>query len=296
MFHSIREIDFLKEASVKKLTVILLLCGLGATLCMAAEEAVIATVTGQRVNLRAKADLQSEVVGQVSEGDSLRVKSILEEWLEVQPPEQIDLWVHRDFVVDGQVVGNNLNVRAGAGINYSVVGRLSRGEPVIIRGNFGEWVKISPPPRTSLWVSKSLVELPKPRVKTPLPPAPMITVETSAPPEHVSETVVTPPPAEVRTPPEPEGLKLIPLEGQGKSVKRAGELKPAPFVFGRPSPYRLVRRDGTRYVTLCYVRGNTGQLDSLVGENLVIHGREYWVQGVRQAVVVVESIERRARR
>jgi hypothetical protein len=36
-------------------------------------------------------------------------------------------------------------------------------------------------------------------------------------------------------------------------------------------------------------------LESLLNQRLVVRGREYWVQGVRQPVLVLERIERPAR-
>jgi len=92
----------------------------------------------------------------------------------------------------------------------------------------------------------------------------------------------------------PEDLKLIPLEGQGKMVQREGVLRLAGFVFGRPSRYRLVRQEGNRIETLCYVRGNNAQLSTFTGRRLLVRGREYWVQGVRDPVVIPEQIIPRA--
>jgi len=82
------------------------------------------TVTADRVNLRAAAREMAEVVGQVNEGTVLASKSIGQKWVEIVPPETVNLWVHRDFVHDGIVATRKLNVRAGPGINFSVVGRL----------------------------------------------------------------------------------------------------------------------------------------------------------------------------
>jgi len=90
-------------------------------------------------------------------------------------------------------------------------------------------------------------------------------------------------------------LKLVPLEGQGRLAQYQGELKPAPFMFGRPSKFRITRRQGNQIHTMCYVRGNTRQLESLLNEHLIVRGREYWVQGVKVPVVVLDRIERPVR-
>lgn len=50
-----------------------------------------------------------------------------------------------------------VNVRTGAGTNYSVVGELNAGEGVTIYGASGSWVRISP--NLSRWVHKNYVKM-----------------------------------------------------------------------------------------------------------------------------------------
>ncbi len=109
-------------------------------------------------NLRAKALVTSEVVGQVSENDVLTAKSMDKDWVEVVPPDSVDLWVLGDYVKDGVInCSQKVNVRAGAGINFNIVGQLPQGSKIEVRGNHAEWVKIAPPPSCSLWISRVLV-------------------------------------------------------------------------------------------------------------------------------------------
>ena len=256
-----------------------------------AADPVTAKVTAQHVNLRAKAESTSEVVAQVSEGDVLAVKSIQAEWVEVIPPEAVELWVHQDFVADGKSAASKLNVRAGPGVNYNVVGTLAKGAALTVKGTFGEWVRIAPFPAASLWVSKDFVQLNLPVKKTP-PPPPVVAVTNRPPPVSAVAATSTVQAAQEIVPPPPADLVLVPLVGQGKLVEREGELKPAPYAMNRPSSFRLAQRVGGRMDTVCYLRGNTQQLQSLMGHRLTVRGREYWVQGVNEAIVVVERIEK----
>ena len=271
----------------------------------------VAAIKNDRVNLRAKPDLSAEVVSQANAGDRLAVVSLQDGWVGVTPPAGVDVWAHRDFIKDGTSTVKSLNLRAGPGINYSIVGTLNRGEAVEVRGQFGEWIKVAAD-RATLWVSSEFVDVVTPvRMGEPIPvPVAASDVAPSTPTtESASEGSVVLPapepvamagvqePAPVLAPSAkapPADLRLVPLEGQGRLVQREGELKPAPLLFGRPSSFRLVKREGVQLVTICYVRGNTAQLNSLMNENLIVHGREYWVQGIRQPVVVLERIERRA--
>lgn len=263
----------------------------------AVEAANEVRVIGNRVNLRAKPDLQTEVVGQVNRGDRLTVKSMTDEWVEVAPPSSIQFWVHSDFIDGDEVAPPRLNVRAGPGINYSVVAVIERGQRVRPTGEFAEWLSIEPPSAASIWITRELVEeIRPPPVRPVIPPRPRPEPTPMPPPRETPPREPPPraepaPPVVHRPAPEPpRDLDLIPLEGQGEQVERAGTLRPAGFVFGRPSRYRLTRQRGHSVETLCYVKGNEAQLQSLLGHDLVITGHEYWVQGARYPVLVPEQI------
>ncbi|HDL77883.1 MAG TPA: SH3 domain-containing protein, partial [Lentisphaerae bacterium] len=83
-------------------------------------------ITGDRVNLRSRPGPKGEVVAQLSKNTRVRVRSVQGDWLEVVPPQSVDLWVHSAFVSNGVVTVRTLNVRAGPSINYWVVGRLQK--------------------------------------------------------------------------------------------------------------------------------------------------------------------------
>ncbi|MBN1268488.1 MAG: SH3 domain-containing protein [Kiritimatiellae bacterium] len=261
-------------------------------------------VVGERINLRARATLDAEVVGQVGDGEELAAKSLSAEWAEVVPPQTVDFWVHRDFISDGAVKTKRLNVRAGPGINYSVVGSLDRATPVAVRGEFGEWLKIAPPASCSLWVSREYVEPvrrlvptmarrpPAPVAERRVPPSTPVAVAARERPQPV-QVVVPPMPVEP-TPAArweiPADWELVPLQGQGNKVDREGYLRRVGFLLGRPSRFRLVQYVDSRAETLCYVEGDTVQLSNWLNERLLIRGREYWLQNVKYPVLVVDQI------
>lgn len=276
----------------------------------ASAEEVTGVVIGERVNLRARPSLQAEVVGQVNEPDSVVIRSFSNEWAEVSPPESIEFCVHRDFVTNGVVQATKLTVRAGPGINYSRVGQLAKGDTVAVRGEFGEWLKIAPPPEASLWVSRDLVRLPSPRpspvathpTPPPSPPRPPST-DTGAPRPPPPPVVARPLPPPVAPPSAhlpavtqdpasytPTDLRLAPVDNQGAVVQREGRVRSTLMTLGRPSRYHLVDDTGGGSETLCYLRGNDAQLRTLTDRKLRIRGRQYWVQGHRYPVVVVDQI------
>ncbi len=268
-------------------------------------------VLSDRVNLRAAPQMTAEVVAQVNENDILQAKSVDEEWVEVVPPENVDCWIHREFYIDGRVSVKKLNVRAGPGINYKIVGEMRRNDPVEVRGEFGEWIKIAPIPTFSVWVSKAYVEPARPGNREAMGEAgsneqyrpqpepeqvawkdPRDPAVTRSTPQTAEPGVmrVRPKPQVQRSVPLPPDWKLIPLEGQGKIVEQEGILKTVGFMIKRPTRYRLVHYDNGRTEVICYVWGNETQMEGYLGRTLQLKGRQYWVHGYRSPILVVEQV------
>ncbi len=260
-------------------------------------------VKNARVVLRAKPGADAEPAGKVTEGTVLQAKSIREDWVEVVPPEWVELWVHRDFVKDQVVTAEKLSIRTGRSINHSVVGSMVRGEKLSVVSEQQDWLRIAPTPAASVWVSRKLVEVQlsgaaeKPvAVEPAAPPAPLSApvaisaLTTQAQPVGVVASAAGP--AYI-----PEDIKsaLVPLEGQGKAVLQEGVLRLVGFSFRQqPSRYRLVRLNGRSVETLCYVRGNTDQLNGLLEQPLRVQGRQYFVHGADYPVLVPDRISPRA--
>ncbi len=262
------------------------------------------TVTRENVNLRAKPSMAAEVVAQVSAPDKLTVISVSNEWVEVVPPPHAELWVLGDYVRDGIITcKTRVNVRSGAGINFNIVGRLTNGAPVSVRGSHADWVKIAPPEAASLWIARSMVEFEpadtaEPAAETPAAPAiaaapaTPVTPDTSPASEPASppppETPLTsepplPPPPPATPPPAvavkpPPDLDLHPGKPQGQWRQYEGILRPRNFIFGAPSRYRLAQEHAGVETTICHVRGNEAQLRALLNRRMAVSGREYWVK------------------
>ncbi|MDD5678089.1 MAG: SH3 domain-containing protein [Kiritimatiellae bacterium] len=273
-------------------------------------------------NLRAKALVTSEVVGQVSENDILMAKTMDNEWVEVVAPTNINFWVLGDYVKDGIInCSKKVNVRAGAGINFNIVGQLSQGEKVDVRGTHAEWVKIAPPPACSLWISRLLVsEVPltyvepakiepaqvEPVKEEPIKPVPpsvpaIVVVPSSKPEPEIKQPAPSPQPAVEPIVPMPakdavffmpSGLDLVADKGQGKWRDVEGILRPKDFIFRAPSDFRLVNGDSGKRnsATICFVKGNHAQLEALIYRHLIISGREYWVKRQKYPVIIPERI------
>ena len=275
-------------------------------------------VGGDSVNLRAGPTLRREVVGQVSKGDVLTVVgSATGEWVSVLAPESIDLWTYGELVQDGHAAVPKLHVRCGPGINYTVVGKLAKGDRVSVRGSRDKWLKIAPPPGTVLWVSAQYltpamsearhapvaVDRPPPGpavadvTTADVPRAPVAPARDPQPAADAGAAATAVPPAVPASPvpvsPAPT-RDLIPSVEQGKTVHYQGVLRPAGLVWRRPSRYRLVRSEKTgTAATSCYVSADESTLSLLVGHRVHLVGKEYWLQGVRYPLVVATRVIRK---
>lgn len=254
-------------------------------------------VTGNAVNLRSRPAVDSEIVGQLANGQVLTVRQADEQWAEVAPPTNVSLWVYREFIKDGRVSVAKLKVRSGPGFVYRDVGTIVKGTPVAVVGQRNDWVEIQAPETCSVWVSsKFLKPLDQPApppapVRPPAAPLPERTVAETPPPARPSPPPVVAPPAP-KPPPPPDLVKrgLVPLDGQGNVVQVEGWLQPAGYLIGPPSRFRLVEKENGSFRTVCYIKGNNAQLNTFLGRRLRVVGRQYWLQGARDAIVVPEQI------
>ena len=107
---------------------ILFAAALAAASAGAAEPARV-SVTGDRVNLRAAAQGESEVMTQLSFGEELELHgSPADPWVAVAIPDRCDVWIYTPLLQGDAVNVRTAHLRAGAGLNYTVVGDLQRGD------------------------------------------------------------------------------------------------------------------------------------------------------------------------
>ncbi len=179
-----------------------LLCRLSAA--QGAESPVlgVGTIVGDHVNVRGKATLASEVVTRVQKGEKV---TILEEltpqklkadepprWFRIALPLNTPVWVHSGFLDEtGKTTLQRLNLRADAGENFSILGRIEKGTSVKEFRRKEEWVEIEAPAGAYAFVAADLVEFVGGMVAKPLvagnapaiPPGVVTPVEKPAEPE-----------------------------------------------------------------------------------------------------------------
>lgn len=260
------------------------LAALALAVSVHAAEDVKVKVTGNRVSLRAEPDVNSVLLDRAMKGDSLvLVDDSNAEWLGVFPPESVDVWVHSEFIQNGKVIPNRLNIRSGPSLNHSVVGVVEGGQELTVRGEAGGWLRIAPLKGTVAWISRKYAKVDG-EVKEPVV---KITVESGPKPQNKSgirseiNTVMISIDGADELP-----AKLVPDpdKQQGAEEEFSGILQPVGGLL-----YKLVTPDVEK-ITVCYVRGNAEQMKTLAGRPQTIIGRTYWALGVDRPVIVPVKI------
>lgn len=204
---------------------------------VAGHGAETAIVTEGKINVRGKPSFVGEVITQLERGDKVTVleRIVLEKakeseptnWAKIKLPQNTPVWVFAPFIKEGKVAATRLNLRAGPGENYSVIGRLGRGDEVKIIRTVTEWMEIEAPEDTYAFIDSGLIRFegdtnsvpqtanvaatqPAAQLESPTavtqpstqPPAQPVTqpetpkVEATTPPPAVSSTEVVQSPAE----------------------------------------------------------------------------------------------------
>ncbi len=245
-------------------------------------------VTGDRVNLRAGPDLNVEVLDSAMRGEELVCLEQTNGWVAVQSPESLDFWVAAEYVQNGVVQPEKLNVRSGPSQNYSVVAVVNKGDMLSLRGEFNDWLKIAPPQGSRVWISTDFVE-----IIEPPKPAPMI--ETIPEPELVVEPAPDP---EVESAAEPgpvvesEQVELPPLILVMDKNRPQGNYDEIPGVLRRANPglYKLVLISDGFEEPICLVRGKESQMERYLNRSMLLKGKVYWAKDVDLPIIQPEKI------
>jgi uncharacterized protein YgiM (DUF1202 family) len=223
----------------------------------------LAVANVKKINVRAQSHINSEVVTTLSKGDTVTVlkqvtlkKPKIDEpavWLQILLPTGTHVWVNSSFVdaTSSTVKPAKLNIRSGPGENYSIIGRLVKGDAVKVVEAKGDWTSIEAPTNAYGFVAAHLLAhkeaMPAPATN-PAPPVAAVVENPAAIPtastENPSSTTTNPPPAApVVTPAIPTPL-------------------PAPAVEEPPAP-RIVEREGIVGNTVSIQAPSHFQLESL---------------------------------
>ena len=128
-----------------------------------------ATISGNNVNVRGKAGYKGEVFTKLNNGDTVTVieQVILQkpkagepsQWAKIAIPTNANVWVHSTYIDANKTVKpKKLNVRTGAGENYSIVGTIEQGAAVKEVSTKDSWLQIEAPATAFAYVAASYLQ------------------------------------------------------------------------------------------------------------------------------------------
>ncbi len=214
-----------------------------------------AVVVASNVNVRGQARLKGEVIGRVTKGQEVMV---LEEvtlrnsgpeepsaWAKIMLPTNINAWINSSFIdpATKTVRPRRLNLRGGPGENYSVIGRLQKGDVVQEVKTKGDWMAIEAPTNAYAFVAAQYLKQ-EPPGTTPPP-----TVAATEPPPTAATVTEPPPvaPATTEVPAVTNAAAETPVATNAVTapVETAGVTnEPASPVIEEPPQPRIVQREG----------------------------------------------------
>ena len=172
-------------------------------------EPMVALVPGPaevaaNINARGQAGLKGEVVAHLKKGDAVTILGQINldkhkadepaQWAKIALPSSTHAWVKASYIdaTSKTVLPKKLNLRAGPGENYSVLGVIERGTAVNPITTKDEWMQIDPPANSFAFVAAMYLKQEAQAASAPAPtpvaePQRMATApsEPTAPPVRI---------------------------------------------------------------------------------------------------------------
>jgi len=231
-------------------------------------EPTIALVSGPaevtaNINARGQAGLKGEVVAHLKKGEAVTVLSQINldkhkadepaQWAKIALPASTHAWVKSSYIdaTSKTVLPKKLNLRAGPGENYSVLGVVERGTTVNPITTKDDWTQIDPPTNSYAFVAAMYL---KQEAQAPAPEA------TPAPtPVAEPQTVATAP-----SEPTPPPVRIVSHEGV---VRHVG----SPVA---PTKYELYDPATGVNINYLYTTSPTLDLSHYVNMRIIVTGEE----------------------
>lgn len=254
-----------------------------------------AAVIASNVNVRGRAGLIGEVLTKISKGSMVTVieevtlkNSKADEpsaWAKIVLPPGARVFVNATFIdpATKTVKPKKLNLRGGAGENYSVIGTLEKGAAVKELSVKGDWMEIEPPSGAFAFVAAqylkqeppAIVVAPTPEPAEPTPtPTPVteppavapVTTEPPAPAPAPAPVVPAPAPAPTPTPEVPEQFteRIVQHEGIVKGT----------WSIQAPTRFALVDPQSGKTINYLYTSSTNLDLRRYKGLHIIVTGEE----------------------
>jgi len=267
-----------------------------------------AVVSANHVNVRSKAGLVGEVLTHVTNGTPVTVveeihltKSGPDEpsaWAKVLLPPETKVWV-KSSLLENNSAAKKVNLRAGPGENYGVVGTLNKGDAVQTVDTKGDWTQIQAPANAYAFIAAQYLkqaEIPFDTVttasQTPTPATDTAPATTTAMPDM--PTMAAPPTeapgagATTAGAGSSGGMPTMPaMSTMPDTAPTAVDQEPPPprivehegvvrgtFSIQAPSKFQLVSPETKQPIDYLYTTSTNLDLSRYKGMHIIVTGEE----------------------
>lgn len=127
------------------------------------DERFAGEITAAKVNLRAGPNANFEIITQLDKGDIVRVIGKNYDWYQISLPQKASCYIDKKYIKlldknSGEISANNVNLRAGPGTSFNILGQLHSGTVVTVKQADEDWIEIYPPQECSGWVHKDYIK------------------------------------------------------------------------------------------------------------------------------------------
>jgi N-acetylmuramoyl-L-alanine amidase len=129
-------------------------------------------VTATILNIRDNASLKGKVIGKLKKGESVKISKELDDWSEIQLPNQKKGWVASWYLEKQEentqtitnpptlsILNNGTNIRKGPSTSFQVVTRANEGDSFPILNKKGDWYEIELPNNKTAFVAGWIVSV-----------------------------------------------------------------------------------------------------------------------------------------
>jgi cell wall-associated NlpC family hydrolase len=138
----------------------------------------ILNVTVNTLNVREKASIDAQLLGQVFNGEEYKILKLSREWIQIEYKGK-EGWVYSAHIKPNEIIRDNVtviaddvNLRSGPSTKDKVADTLKKGTKLTYKGNQNGWVRVETEDGEEGWILYNLIEangvvIPRPRPTTP---------------------------------------------------------------------------------------------------------------------------------
>jgi len=229
-----------------------------------------ATVASPQINVRGQAGVKGELITHLKQGETVNVLEQINlakhsadepaQWAKITFPASAHVWVNAKYIdpATKTITVKKLNLRAGPGENYSVIGNLEHGTQITEAETKGNWVRIEPPANTYAFVAAMFLKQEAVAANPPPTPTPTPT-QNEEPSQMPAQPPVVPEPVT-----DPNRPRIAEHEGV---VRHVG----SPIT---PTEYELYDPNTDQNINFLYSTSTNLDLGKYVGMRVVVTGQE----------------------